>query len=413
VHLLGEFPTAECDTPSRYQVPARYISYVRRVLRHFTAERALSPADKSTQFVVIDQDLEFHSEATTYLRWLRSLDRSPNTERAYAGRVAKFLTYCEALRLDWRQVTAEDLSRYLKSLVADPIPKRSPSADGDAKFRKNKTANANLTAVCEFLRFAVSRGWVSSEIVDSLSHPKYLRHAPAGYDWGENQQFREIRSRSVVLREVHLAPSTLSDEEITKLVSVLRQQRDRLLVHLLSETGMRIGEALGLRREDMHLLSTSAALGCRIPGPHVHVTRRMNSNGATAKSRVPRSIPVTQQLVEAYASYLNERGDLAAPGSSDFVFVNLRRPPIGSPMTYNNAKKMLERGSESVGFAVRPHMLRHSAATRWLANGTPRDVVQSLLGHVSPYSMEVYYHPTDAHKRNAVDHVGRLTGGDP
>ncbi|WP_235687332.1 tyrosine-type recombinase/integrase [Mycobacteroides chelonae] len=399
------------NTTDRYQISVWDVSYVWLVLRHFTAERALSPVDDSTQFVVVDQDFQFHPEATAYLKWLRSLDRSPNTERVYAGRVARFLSHCEVLRLDWRQVTVDDLSRYLRSLAADPIPKRSPSSDSEVRFRTNKTANANLTAVCEFLRFGASRGWVSKEIIDGLSRPKYLRRAPAGYDWGENQQFREIRSRGVVLREVHLAPATLSEEEVEKLLSVLLPQRDRFLILLLVETGMRIGEALGLRREDMHLLVTSAALGCRVKGPHVHVRRRRNSNGATAKSRVPRSIPVTQELVGAYASYLNERSDLAALVSSDFVFVNLKRPPVGSPMKYNNAKKILERASRSIGFAVRPHMLRHTAATRWLDGGASRDVVQSLLGHVSPHSMEVYLHPTDEQKRNAVDHVGRVTGG--
>lgn len=77
-------------------------------------------------------------------------------------------------------------------------------------------------------------------------------------------------------------------------------------------------------------------------------------------------------------------------------------------MTYNNAKKIFERAAANLGFNVRPHMLRHSAATRWLSNGAPRDVVQSLLGHVSPYSVEVYSHPTDEAKRQAIEHVHSL-----
>lgn len=372
--------------------------------RHFVAERATLKADGSSRFVVVDGDFEFHLEATAYTGWLRALGRSVNTERAYASRIARFLTYCEVCRLDWHRVSPEDLARYLNMLVTEPI-RKDPLSGASPKFRANKTANANLTAVCEFLRFAASRGWVDGEIVAHLSQPKYLRRAPAGYDWGENQQFREVRARSLMLREVDRAPQALTDEEIATVVKALPQQRDRLLVRLLSETGMRIGEALGLRREDMHLLSTSAALGCRIQGPHVHVTRRLNTNGAAAKSRMPRSIPVTPNLVQEYTSYLNERTDLADPGSSDFVFVNMKRVPIGSPMTYHNAKKVFERVSRTVDFEVRPHMLRHSAATRWLASGTSRDVVQALLGHVSPQSMEVYYHPTDAEKRSAVDKV--------
>jgi integrase/recombinase XerD len=153
----------------------------------------------------------------------------------------------------------------------------------------------------------------------------------------------------------------------------------------------------------MHLLSTSAALGCSVRGPHLHVRRRINANGALAKSREPRSIPVTAELVEQYAEYQHERSNVRGGDDSDFVFVNLYRPPIGAPLRYHNAKKLFERVSDTVGFAVRPHMLRHSAASRWLEEGTPRDVVQALLGHVSPASMSRYSHPSGEAKRAAVE----------
>jgi len=53
-------------------------------------------------------------------------------------------------------------------------------------------------------------------------------------------------------------------------------------------------------------------------------------------------------------------------------------------------------------------MLRHSAATRWLRDGVDRDVVQRLLGHVSPLSMEAYRTVDDAELRAAVEHVAAL-----
>jgi integrase/recombinase XerD len=54
--------------------------------------------------------------------------------------------------------------------------------------------------------------------------------------------------------------------------------------------------------------------------------------------------------------------------------------------------------------------LRHSAATRWLREGVDRDVVQRLLGHVSPFSMQGYRHVGQAEARAAVEHVHALTG---
>jgi Phage integrase, N-terminal SAM-like domain len=86
----------------------------------FTAERAISPVDGSQAFVVVDQDYAMHAEASAYLAWLRSADRSPNTERVYAGRVALFLTYCAHNRLDWRALSLDDLARFLRALVTVP-----------------------------------------------------------------------------------------------------------------------------------------------------------------------------------------------------------------------------------------------------------------------------------------------------
>jgi integrase/recombinase XerD len=156
-------------------------------------------------------------------------------------------------------------------------------------------------------------------------------------------------------------------------------------------------------------VSSSKALNCSIEGPHLHIRRRLNANGALAKCRFPRSIPVTQPLVDAYADYQHERSAAGGADVSDFVFVNLYRPPIGEPLRYHNVKKLFDRVTADVGFKVRPHMLRHSAASRWVAAETPRDVVQALLGHVSPASMQVYLHPTDAAKRQAVERLAAVS----
>lgn len=64
---------------------------------------------------------------------------------------------------------------------------------------------------------------------------------------------------------------------------------------------------------------------------------------------------------------------------------------------------MLDRLAARTGLVVRPHLLRYTAATTWLRQGTPRDTVQALLGHVSPSSMQPYFHPDETDKRAAVE----------
>jgi integrase/recombinase XerD len=54
--------------------------------------------------------------------------------------------------------------------------------------------------------------------------------------------------------------------------------------------------------------------------------------------------------------------------------------------------------------------LRHTAATTWLRQGTPRDTVQALLGHVSAASMQPYLHPNENDKRAAVERAAQRAG---
>lgn len=371
----------------------------------YIAERATSPDRSSPAYVIVDQTYRFHIEACTYLAHLRAAGRSPNTERVYASRLACFLNFCDESRIDWQSITFDDLSRFLNSLAGKPVDSTRHGKE-NSRFRSNATANAIMTATCEFLRFGASHGWVKQELVRSLTRPKYLRHHALGQDWGEDEQYRTVSERLLKLPESGVAIRSIPRDEVQELVHGTTNSRDKFLIVVLYETGMRIGEALGLRRSDVHFLSSSSRLGCSVAGPHVHVRRRQNSNGAIAKSRFPRVVPVTSETVYLYADYQRDRDKVQNTGETDFVFVNLFRPPLGAPMKYSNAKKMFDRLSANAEVPATPHTLRHSAASRWVDNGTPRDVVQALLGHVSSTSMEVYLHPSNEAIRAAVERHG-------
>ena len=375
----------------------------------FRAERAISAATDQPAWVVIDEDYVLQPEANSYLAALRARDRSVNTERVYAGRIALYLSYCRRAGLDWRAPSPEALAGFLKYLVAEPIPPRGRNTVS-ARYRSKPTANAVMTVVCELLRFGSSQGWVSPSVVNGLSKPKFLVHAPPGFNAGEEGQFRQISAKTIKFAVPHGGFQWLSDDQLAQLTSAEMRPRDRFLIALMAVTGMRIGEVLGLRREDMHLLARAQDLGCQVRGSHVHVRRRVNTNAALAKSRYPRTIPVTDEVVGLYADYQYERYQTRTE-DSDMVFVNQFRPPVGRPMTYSNAKDLFDRLSKRLGFQVRPHMLRHTAANSWRRQGVPRDVLQELLGHVSSSSMEPYFHPTDGEKRRAVERVAALRDG--
>ena len=294
-------------------------------------------------------------------------------------------------------------ARFLHWLVDEPVPSRGRQGGGHPRHRSQNTANAIMTTVCEFLRFGVRFEWVSADLVGQLTEPRYLTYLPAGYDPGEDGQFRTVRARLLKFAAEESGLEWLTAGQIERLAGAARHARDRFLVLLLWCTGMRIGEALGLRREDMHLMADSQALGCQVKGPHVHVRRRLNSNGAWAKSRKPRFIPVTADLVERYTDYLHERSMVAEAEDCDQVFVNLFRAPLGRAMTYSSAKDLFDRLARYTDMIARLHMIRHSTATQWIRQGVGRDVVKELLGHASESSMAPYIHASDQEKREAVE----------
>jgi len=86
----------------------------------FQAERAVSPVDGSELWVVLDAELLLHREASDFLRCLQGATRSPHTIRAYAGRVALFLGWCQVQGVEWRRIGLPDLARFKRWLEVGP-----------------------------------------------------------------------------------------------------------------------------------------------------------------------------------------------------------------------------------------------------------------------------------------------------
>ena len=78
----------------------------------YRAERAQSDHAEQPAWVVVDDDYIMQPEVNAYLAALRARDRSVNTERVYAGRIALYLSYCSATGLDWRAPSVEALSGF-------------------------------------------------------------------------------------------------------------------------------------------------------------------------------------------------------------------------------------------------------------------------------------------------------------
>ena len=148
------------------------------------------------------------------------------------------------------------------------------------------------------------------------------------------------------LPERRSLPSTLSLEQVAAVIDCQGRLRDRFLFALLASTGMRIGQALGLRHEDVVAWERRIVIRAREDAP-----RRARSKGGAEGG-----VPVSAELMRLWNDYMHEEyRDL----DSDFVFVNLWGGQIGRPLTYKMVDKIVARTQRQVGFHFTAHGSAH------------------------------------------------------
>ena len=381
----------------------------------FWAQRTVSPVDGRVGWTVVD---DCYVENERVAVWLRVLvdgqGRSVGTARAYAGRLALFLTWAASVGVDPVAPEVEQLAAFARWLERTPSRKHRPgrqrrrAADitvavlGSA--RSPATVEGILAAVVEFVRFGVSRGWCDPVVAERLSFRAELRFTPAGWDRGERTGRPVVNRRVVRRRRVQRPPATLTRDQVAALVDACSNRRDRFVVEALHGTGLRVAELCGLHLGDLHLLPSAVHLGCQVAGAHLHVVRRDdNENGALAKSAWPRVVPVTKGLVWCHDAYRFERDAVPAAVESDYLLVNLWRAPIGRALSLDAVERLFVQLSAKVGFRARPHMLRHSFASEVALATKDPALVKELLGHASVSSTDVYLHARWDDMRAAVD----------
>jgi hypothetical protein len=179
---------------------------------------------------VIDDAYTLHTEACAFLAGLRGRDRSINTERLYSGRVALFLSWCTGEGIDWKRVALGQMVRFKRWLVAEPLPSRRRTGPRPTRYRSEATADAILGTVCEFLRFCAHYELIDPAVARGLHEPRYLRYLPPGYDSGDDEAFRTVRSRMLTFVVAQSPFEFLEPSQVEQVVAAAGNPRDRLLV---------------------------------------------------------------------------------------------------------------------------------------------------------------------------------------
>jgi integrase len=352
-------------------------------------QQVVMPVSGAVSWTVLGPDGDPIEPVETYLTYLSALERSPNTQRAYATSLKFWFEFLERAKVGWANVGINDVARFVSWLRA-PANNVIVLEAGSA-VRSPATVNRHLAAVFGFYEHQARSGVdVAAELVawrrvGRGSYKPFLHHVTKG---------RPVPTRPIKLMVPRLAPRTLNNEEVIAVLAAPEHARDRFLLALLAETGMRIGQALGLRHADFVSRDKEVWI----------VPRGDNANGARAKLRLPAVLPVTAGLVRCYSDYMHtEYGDV----DSDYVFVNLWGGRIGSPLTYSAVEKLIAQIRSRTGITFTLHMLRHTHATELIRSGVAIEVVARLLTHSSSTTTsQIYVHLNVADIRAALQRAG-------
>jgi integrase/recombinase XerD len=188
----------------------------------------------------------------------------------------------------------------------------------------------------------------------------------------------------------------LTQPEISALLAAPDQttwsgRRDRTLLLLAVQTGLRVSELIGLRCQDVALSS----------GAHVC---------CTGKGRKTRCIPLRKETITALRHWIHERKGQP----DDALFPNARGQPLSRDgVEYLLSKQSIKARTQCPSMEskhVSPHVLRHSAAMQLLQAGVDRSVIALWLGHESMETTQMYLHANLELKEKALAKTQPFSG---
>jgi integrase/recombinase XerD len=302
----------------------------------------------------LDAALDFYLQ---HLRVERAL--SQNTVAAYGRDLGKLLAFAEAS--DVSEIEQLDLG-----VVSGWIREMSRAGLGPRSTARHLSSARGL---CKFL---MREGVLRADPTELAARPRFGRKLPRAL--GEDEMVTLIEAPP---------PDTL------------RGLRDRAMLSLMYAAGLRVSELVSLTLGD--------------------VDRARGIVSAFGKGKKRRLVPLGEVALDHLTAYLEARaadaavkaaglgGKAGRTGKGDKISQILFPSPRGGKLTRQAFWKIVGRTARGAGIRghVHPHQLRHSFATHLLSGGADLRSVQTLLGHASVATTEIYTHVSQDRVRQA------------
>ncbi|MDE5551070.1 MAG: tyrosine-type recombinase/integrase [Bacteroidaceae bacterium] len=259
------------------------------------------------------------------------------TIESYAKDLAMFQDFMEGLNLEasWTAVQADDVREWVIYLL-------------DEQRLAASSVNRKLSALRTFYKYLRRVEHVDANPMEKVTAPK--KRKPLPYFVRESEMDKLL--------------------ELTKEDRTFKGIRDRLILMVFYETGIRRAELLGMTDASVDL-----------------VTRQIKVTGKRNKQRI---VPFGEELEKELVAYIAAREELQGAMPPTALFVNENGTAMNESQVSNVVKKHLSMVTTIDKKS--PHVLRHSFATAMLNNHADLTSIQKLLGHESVATTEIYTH---------------------
>ncbi len=251
-----------------------------------------------------------------YMRHKWRLNHKPRTLQSSFTSVMLFLDFCgQSGKRDLQEIERADLEAFIES-------------EQDRGLRIS-TVRTRLACIIAFLHFLVEQEVMAGSIL----------------------------KRRMKLKLPEVLPRAMNPSDVKKLLAAIDDIRDRALILLLLRTGMRIGEALGLRLNDLDIRDRK-----------VHLFQG-------EKNSMGRVVYLSDDVLLALKLWLRQREQ-----NKEFVFYGQGNKPVCYSTGRSRFVKYIQKaGLQPKGYTV--HCLRHTFASELLNAGMRLECLQQLLGH--------------------------------
>lgn len=234
--------------------------------------------------------------------------------------------------------------------------------------------NATSDMIRSWAVYLLENGYGKTSLHRKISSLKVFYNYLISQDYLETNPANKV----TLPKQDRKLPNVLSEKQLSQLLDeanypdTFEATRDRLVLELLYQTGIRRAEIVNLLVDHVDFYNLTIKV--------------------TGKGNKQRIIPIDGKLAQLMKVYLNYRNSLQQENISNRLFVTKKGKAIYAKLIYRIVNRYLHL--VSTASKKSPHVLRHSFATHMLNNGADINVVKELLGHSSLNATQVYTHNT-------------------